>query len=151
MGRHSGERVAGPAWDTLEAWVRERARGVIQRWRRSRNAGPGEVGAAGGGGRASEVPQRLRQAAPAGHELGDGRGGAAPGEVDGGARGVEPAPAGGPEARVRVGGRNLRKRAGLEKDKAVLPVVVGAISDGDEGGAGGCAGLPSNRPLGRHT
>ena len=30
MGKNTGEKVAGPAWETLEVWVRERARDMIQ-------------------------------------------------------------------------------------------------------------------------
>ncbi len=56
-------------------------------------------------------------------------GGAAQGEVDGGARGVEPPAAGRPRTGVRVGGRDLRE-GGSEKDKAALLVVIGAMSDG---------------------
>ena len=31
MGNDTRERFDGPAWETLEAWVRERARDMIQR------------------------------------------------------------------------------------------------------------------------
>ena len=39
MGNDTRERFAGPAWETLEAWLREQARDMIQQapGRRSRN------------------------------------------------------------------------------------------------------------------
>ena len=47
--------------------------------------GPWEVGAAGGGGRAAGLPERIREAAASGDEFGDDRGAAASGAGPGGA------------------------------------------------------------------
>ena len=77
-----------PTWDTLERMVREKAQEFIQHILEEKVTellGRGEVGAASGGRCAGGLPQRLRQAATAGDELGHDHGPATEGTRCGGA------------------------------------------------------------------